>query len=120
MIYLHKQKIIHKDLKPENLMIHFPSKPKSQSLKSFIQNWQIGDELQLKITDFGVSRIDKAALTSAAGTPQYMSPEQNRCLSSTTPYPFDIFSFGVILYELQFGFRPFLEKDNNAYDRHGK
>lgn len=90
----HALGIVHRDLKPSNL---------------FLAKRRDGSTL-LKILDFGVSKVSTAAeLTSAhavVGSPHYMSPEQ--ILSSRdVDGRADIWSMGVILYELLAGARPF-------------
>jgi len=86
--YAHKNQVIHRDIKPANLML-------------------MQDDL-LKITDFGLAKSPQANLTQAGvliGTPNYMSPEQisGRPMDGRS----DIFSLGVVLYELVTGERPF-------------
>jgi tetratricopeptide (TPR) repeat protein/predicted Ser/Thr protein kinase len=91
----HAAGITHRDLKPANIMIT-PSG-------------------LVKVLDFGLSKRDvpagentQSALTQAGaviGTPAYMSPEQ--ALGEHTDWRTDIFSFGVILYEVACGKRPF-------------
>ena len=83
---IHKHRIIHKDLKPQNIML----------TKS-------GD---IKIMDFGISetfRSSKSRLkeTSRSGTPVYMSPEQ--LLGKDVGRESDIWSFGLLIYELLSG-----------------
>ncbi len=91
--YAHQQKIIHRDLKPENILID--------------QN------LNIKIADFGLAlaenEVQVTQQESIVGTPGYMSPEQIRgeILDNRT----DIFSFGIIAYELLTGINPFIGKD---------
>lgn len=83
--HLHSRSVIHRDLKPENILLQgdFP-----------------------RITDFGISRIvlESTTTTQAIGSPAYMSPEA--FLGSKTPST-DIWSAGVILYELLTGTLPF-------------
>jgi predicted Ser/Thr protein kinase len=86
--YAHQQNIIHRDIKPANLMM----------LKNGV----------LKVTDFGLAKNPSANLTQAGvllGTPSYMSPEQiqGQDLDGRS----DLFSLGVVLYELLTGVRPF-------------
>jgi serine/threonine-protein kinase len=86
----HQQGIIHRDLKPSNLML--------------LPNGT------LKLTDFGIARdLSSDRLTSAyctVGTAAYMSPEQCRGEANLT-HKSDLYSVGVLLYELLTGTRPF-------------
>ena len=99
MDHAHGQKIIHRDLKPENVMVLVGEK---------------GD-LEFKILDFGIARItedgpESQRLTKAGqlfGTPPYMSPEQIKA-KLNVGHSTDIYSIGVILYELIEGKLPFL------------
>jgi serine/threonine-protein kinase len=91
----HAAGIVHRDLKPSNLFLAEES----------------GTRV-LKVLDFGISKVarDEPAVTSAAvtvGTPLYMSPEQVRS-SRDVDGRTDIWSLGVILYELVAGAPPFL------------
>ncbi len=86
--YAHQNRIIHRDIKPANLML----------LKGGA----------LKVTDFGLAKNPSANLTQAGvllGTPSYMSPEQIQGHELTGRS--DLFSLGVVLYELLTGVRPF-------------
>ncbi|HEY6552174.1 MAG TPA: protein kinase, partial [Vicinamibacteria bacterium] len=85
----HAQGIIHRDLKPQNIMVD----------KSGMSH----------LMDFGIARsVDATGMTATGttlGTPDYMSPEQVR--GEKAGEPSDIFSFGVILYEMLTGDVPY-------------
>jgi eukaryotic-like serine/threonine-protein kinase len=87
--YAHARGIVHRDIKPGNVMI------------------QEGD--RVKVTDFGIARATgDASLTAAGsilGTVNYMSPEQAR--GDSIGPPSDIYSLGVVLYEMLVGAVPF-------------
>ncbi|MGH8765614.1 MAG: protein kinase domain-containing protein, partial [Burkholderiales bacterium] len=85
--YAHRQGIIHRDLKPANLMVT--------------------EGTVIKIVDFGAALLHNATVTqvSFVGTPRYMSPEQARGDGLT--FHSDMFSLGVVLYEMLTGTRAF-------------
>lgn len=87
--FLHSRKIIHRDLKPANILLqgNIP-----------------------RLADFGISRVMKSSLhaTNAAGTPYYMAPE---AFKRERTVQTDIWSIGVMMYEILKGERPFLGND---------
>lgn len=89
--YAHLKGVIHRDIKPSNIIVQ--------------------PDGRIKITDFGIAHIEDPSATvqtqagEIMGTPAYMSPEQvqGQPIDGRT----DIFSLGVILYEMSTGQRPF-------------
>ena len=92
--YLHSHRVMHRDMKPQNILV--------------------GADGKVKLCDFGFARVMSSRtimVTSIKGTPLYMSPE----LVQERPYNFtaDLWSLGIILYELFVGQPPFYT--NNIY-----
>jgi hypothetical protein len=91
--YAHRRQIVHRDMKPENVLM--------------------SDEGEVKVADFGIARLtdDSGAGGTATktgttvGTPQYMSPEQ--VASSKVDGRSDLYSTGIMFYELIVGQPPF-------------
>jgi eukaryotic-like serine/threonine-protein kinase len=86
--YAHAAGVVHRDIKPTNVIVTNDGK--------------------LKITDFGIARIASTKLTQTGtvlGTPMYMAPEQY--MGSGVDHLADLFSAGVVFYELLAGKRPF-------------
>ena len=85
--HCHAQRIIHGDIKPDNIMINANNK--------------------VRLIDFGLSKIlakRRTAKTEVCGTPYYMSPE---VIEGDFSMKSDIWSLGVILYTLVCGYLPF-------------
>ena len=87
--FAHKQNVVHRDIKPANIMYE----PESDTIK---------------LTDFGIARITDSSKTKTGmvlGTPSYMSPEQ--LAGKKVDGRSDLFSLGVMLYQLLTGSLPF-------------
>lgn len=96
---VHEQGIIHRDLKPDNILI--------------------ADDHTAKLTDFGIAHICGATITHTGthlGTLPYMSPEQ--VLGSDLDRRSDIYSVGVMLYELLTGVLPFTGSETSYHHIH--
>ena len=86
--YAHSQDVVHRDIKPANIM-------------------KLNDG-RIKVTDFGIARItsqSKTATGTVMGTPSYMAPEQ--LAGKKVDGRADLFSLGVMLYEMLTGEKPF-------------
>lgn len=100
--YAHNHGVIHRDIKPGNILLTSPTRP-----------IEIGrplpDDFEPVLTDFGLVRfLDGNRETTTghiAGTPAYMSPEQAR--GEATDARTDVYSLGIVLYELLAGYVPF-------------
>jgi serine/threonine protein kinase len=102
----HDQGIIHRDLKPANLMVMNPDKPAER----------------IRVMDFGLAKLgnalyipverlaDPEQFFSACGTPEYICPEQAR--GDELDHRSDLYSVGVIVYEMLTGRVPFPPCDN--------
>ena len=92
--YAHEQGFIHRDIKPQNILLDHDGSP--------------------KITDFGIALSETqpvAQRSRTAGTLAYMSPEQGQNQTEKIDARTDIYSLGVVLYELLTGRLPFVADD---------
>lgn len=98
--YAHGKGIVHRDIKPANIM-------------------QLEGTNSVKVTDFGIARITSSSRTKTGvvlGTPSYMSPEQ--VAGKKVDGRSDIFSLGVVLFELLTGEKPFRGDDMTSLMYH--
>ncbi len=96
--YAHSKGIIHRDIKPSNIIIQDNDEP--------------------KILDFGIAKIIRGDINltkagTAAGSVQYMSPEQ--ILGNPTDFRTDIYSLGITMYEMLTGKQPFTSVSTSEY-----
>jgi serine/threonine-protein kinase len=93
--FAHRHGIIHRDIKPHNVLVSADQHAKA-------------NETRVKVTDFGIARAGPSQMTEAGsimGTAQYLSPEQARSAPVTAAS--DLYSAGVVLYEMLTGKVPF-------------
>ncbi len=92
LAYAHEQGLIHRDVKPSNILLS-------------AKGWPM-------LTDFGVAKVvddemtqDLTGTSATVGTPEYMAPEQ--VMSKTVDHRADIYALGVVFYEMVTGRRPY-------------
>jgi serine/threonine protein kinase len=97
LAHAHERGLIHRDLKPSNILLDSKN--------------------DAYVADFGLAlrATDRSDLICVEGSPQYMSPEQAGGKSRLVDRRTDVFSFGVILYEMITGRRPFPARSSAEY-----
>lgn len=94
--YAHEQNVVHRDIKPANIII-------------------LNDRKTVKLTDFGIAQINEnlniigKSSDKVLGTPEYMPPEQ--ILGQATDNRSDLYSFGVLMFQMLMGLPPFVSDD---------
>ena len=95
----HQQGVIHRDLKPENIMV-------DDLGVVYVMDWGLAKVL-VDDADGSQSDSGRTRVGAVMGTPAYMSPEQAAGNSATSDRQTDVFSLGVMLYEILIGANPF-------------
>jgi serine/threonine protein kinase len=97
----HQQNVVHRDLKPDNIMVNVTI-----------------SGLSVKVLDFGIAKLRDLTTTNLTitgnvmGTPHYMSPEQ--CLGEDIDSRSDLYSLGVVIYQMLTGALPFNSSTSTA------
>jgi serine/threonine-protein kinase len=97
----HQQNVVHRDLKPDNIMVNVTI-----------------SGLRVKVLDFGIAKLRDLAANNLTitgnvmGTPHYMSPEQ--CLGEDIDNRSDLYSLGVVIYQMLTGALPFNSSTSTA------
>ena len=113
VIYLNNKNIIHRDIKSDNILLHYENE---QDLEA--NNFT---KAKIKLIDFGFARyLDENELAgSLVGTPMYMDPKvlqtflesKSRVVQGFYDQKVDVWSLGILTYELLIGIVPFMSKD---------
>ena len=113
VIYLNNKNIIHRDIKSDNILLHYENEEDLLS-NNFIK-------AKIKLIDFGFARyLDENELAgSLVGTPMYMDPNvlktflesKSRVVQGFYDQKVDVWSLGILTYELLIGIVPFMSKD---------
>jgi serine/threonine-protein kinase len=97
--YVHNSDVLHQDLKPSNIMVDMESR-------------------RIRVTDFGLARFERArpgeSTRNVLGTPAYMAPEQARGQLDWLGPHTDLYTVGVLLFELLSGRKPFHDESDRV------
>jgi serine/threonine protein kinase len=116
--YAHSREVAHRDLKPENIMV-------GEFSKVYVMDWGIAKDFEEGLKSLPISELapsddlaktmaqnfDVPAVDDVKGTPNYMSPEQVLGIANRVDYRSDVFSLGIILYEIVADQHPFKGND---------
>ena len=122
-------KIVHRDIKPSNIMVSYtssliapPTKEKPGISESMAEMDINITEAKIKVMDFGLAKIsesgekDATIVGTVIGTPKYISPEQG--MGQAADIRSDIYSLGIVLYEMATGQIPFEAESAMSMIRH--
>lgn len=108
--YTHGKNIIHRDIKPQNIIIE--------------RNGDSDAGILVKVLDFGIARLteldlysDQEGVQDIAGTPLYMAPENSKYLDAPIDHRADLYSLGCMLYEVLAGRPPFMSNTREKLAR---
>jgi tetratricopeptide (TPR) repeat protein len=119
--HAHQREVVHRDLKPGNVLLAGSSQPKERRYKH--DTTTLDDDSVPKISDFGLAKqLDEEFQVSLSGqligTPSYMAPEQAVGIEGTVGPAVDIYALGAILYNGLTGRAPFRgETDLETFDQ---
>jgi len=123
---VHRAGVIHRDIKPANVLLSSrPSRggdPAETVVVGVAPGGEVPETVVPRLADFGVARIcdtfSASHLTGAIGTPLYMAPEILSLQAPTSAA--DIYSLGIMLYEMTCGTTPFVGEPAQLLSQHAR